>query len=263
MANCAKKLFNMDVSRIKKFSVLSLFYDVESYRIAFGWGAAKCAGVFVLCCALFALAACLVVYAPVKKGFDENIGAVRSALKEVKIEKGKVVPIAGTDIEIKSPDGAVFAVVSKSPIDANKTRDLLFSIEGTRLSLYRDGSEMPFDLNSFEYGDARDLAQILPDWATVAFFVMPFVAFVSAVSVQMWHVFMLGAFAFIMDIPRGKFGMAKCLKLSLAVSVPAVCVNLAVVLGFGVMLPDVAVVAVSAVLLYFVYAALARARNQK
>jgi|GEM_PF-5761797 len=244
-------------------SPLKYFHDISAYARVLLWGWGKTALYFVFLCALFAAAALRTIYPPVQASYAENIDSLKNALSEIKIEGGKVQPYAGADIELKDAGGNVYGIISQKFLDANRTKNLVFSIEGTRLGVYQDSEEVSFDLSSFDYADAKNLAQTLPTWRVVKFCLLPSIAFAAAISVVFWNAAMLGIFMFLIDIPRRRFALGQCLKLATAALTPALAVNLAYACIFGGFLPNAAILVISGAMMFCVRAAILRKAAEK
>lgn len=229
------------------------FYDIPSYKEALKWGFLRSTLYFLFLCVLFAASAFVTIYAPIRTGYSENIDGLKDALSRVKIVGGKIQAYKGPQIQIKDAHGNVYGIISETFIDATKTKGLIFSIEGTRLSMYQGSQEMSLDLSQMQYGGVENLAQTLPPWNTVRFVVMPAMTFAAALSVNFWNMLTTGMLILIIDIPRRLLRMSRCIKLAMLSSTPALALNLLYALAFGQFLPNFAILTVSAGMAYFVY----------
>lgn len=237
---------------------IKTFYDMPAYAAALRWGALRALAYFMFVCALVAASAFITVYNPVKAAYEKNIAAIAGALENVKIKDGKIIPFDGAAIAVNSPEGEPVGIISKTSIDANTAKKLAFSIEGKRLTIYQPNGEISFDLGSVDFGSAENLAQALPTWGMLKWTAIPAVAFAMAVSLMSWHAFMLGTFAFIMDIPHKCLRFGNSLKLAVAASTPAALLGLGYSIASGKMLPEAATMLVSAALVYFAASAAIR-----
>lgn len=235
-----------------------IFYDPRACKAAAGWGVLRTTAHFALLCAITGASIFATIYQPVKKAYSQNIGALAGALENVKIKDGKIAPYSGKNIEVKNAEGGVFAIISEKSIDANTAKKLAFSIESQRLSIYSPEGEISFDLGGMDFGAAENLAQTLPSWDTLAAVAVPAVSLAMAVSIMAWRAFMLGAFAFIIDIPHRRLRLANSLKLAVAASTPAAAIGLAYSLAAGRVLPEAASMAISALVLYLAASAIIR-----
>ncbi len=232
--------------------LIKLFYDVPTYAKCLRWGIFKTLLYLLFIALITATSGYLTICEPIKKAYFENIGELKTQLANIKIENGKIQPYLGNELAIKDALGETFAIVASKAIDVHKTKNLIFSIEGKRLSIYQAGEEMSFDLGSFDFGNASNFAETLPSWNDVQFIIMPFVVFLISLSITIWHSLMLGTFAFIIDIPHKRLRAFNSIKMGILASTPAAIISLMYTLAFRQMLPDYIVMIISTAMLYFV-----------
>ncbi len=229
-----------------------LFYDIPTYAKCLKWGKTKTIFYLLLIAFITATSAYVTIYNPIKKAYFENIGELKTQLANIKIVNGKIQPYSGNELSIKDTTGETFAIISPKVIDVHKTKNLIFSIEGKRLSIYQSGEEMSFNLDSFDFGNASNFAETIPSWNDVQFIIMPFVVFMISLSITIWHSLMLGTFAFIIDIPHKRLRTFNSIKMAIVASTPAAIIALIYALIFKQMLPDYIVMIISTAMLYFV-----------
>ena len=232
--------------------LLKLFYDIETYEKCLKWGFFKTLTFLIFLAMTMTISAYVIIYNPIKIAYSENIDTVKNALANIKISDGKVQQYTGEPIKVKDKNGQTFAIISSKTIDANDTKNLAFSIEGKRLSIYQDGEEMSFDIDAFDFTNQTNLSQALPSWSDVKYAILPLVVFAISLSITIWHSLMLGAFAYIIDIPHKKLRLFNCIKLAILALTPASLISLGYSLMFHRMLPDFAVMIISAAMLYYI-----------
>ncbi len=232
--------------------ITKLFYHTPTYAKCLKWGVLKSLGYLIFITALTTAAGYLTIFEAIKTSYIENIDTLKSALGKVKINNGKIQPYLGEEITIKDNLGETFAIISPNSIDAHKIKNLVFSIEGKRLSIYQEDEEITFDLSTFNFGSTTNLAETLPSWREIKFAIMPFTVFVISLSITFWHTFMLGTFAFIIDIPHKKLRFFNSLKLGMLALTPATIISLGYTIAFRQILPEFITVVISSAMLYFV-----------
>ena len=242
--------------------IIKTFYDINTYKNVLKWGFVKTFSYFVFICVLFSVSILQIVSQPLKESYNANIANIKTALEKVTIENGEM-KIPQKNIEIKNPSGKLIGIISNSFIDANTAKDLVFSIEKNRFSIYPNGEEMSFSLNGINFGNVKNLAEVLPTWNDIKYIILPMATLASGVSVIIWRVLMLASFAFIMDIPRRRLRFSKSVKLAIITQTP-VCI-LAIIFAFVLdrILPDSAAMVISAIILYYAYINIIRLEQEQ
>ncbi len=232
-----------------------IFYDINVYKKSLKWGFFKTASYLLLMCVLLATSVVFTTYTPIKQEYLSNINQTKQALEKIKIVDGKAVPLKEGEIEIKSQNGDVFAIISAKTIDASKIKNLLFTIEGSNFSIYQQDEEMSINMDSLDFGQdpqIKSLADVIPSWDVIKFTILPIVAFFTCLSITAWHLLIMGTFAFIIDIPYRKLRFANSLKLAILAITPAVLINLAFSIILSKPIPESIMVIISVAMLYYV-----------
>ncbi len=219
------------------------------------WNALKCMSMFLFLCTLLSASVFYGIYPSIKTSYDENIDNVKNALANIKIVDGKIQPLKDKSIEIKDKEGNVFAILSAKAIDINKLKNLLFTIEGQRLSIYQNGDETSFNLSNMDFGNNSkftSLANVIPSWDFIKYCILPTTIFFTSISICLWNVLMLATFAFIVDMPHRLIGFYNSIKLAITASTPAVIINLVYAIFFSKILPESAMMIITVVVLYYV-----------
>lgn len=242
--------------------IAKTFYSIDVYQSVLKWGFIKTSLYFIFICFLFSLSLLKIISQPVKESYNANIANVKTALQKVAIENGQI-KYPQTNIEIKNSAGKTIGIVSKDFLDANTAKNLVFSIENNRFSIYPNGEEMSFNLQGINFAPAKNLAEILPTWNDVKFVILPVATLASALSVIVWRMLMLATFAFIMDIPHRRLRFVKSLKLAIVAQTPASLLGILFAITLNRILPDSASLAISAIILYFACINIIRSNTQQ
>ena len=241
-----------------------VFYDINTYKKVLKWGVIKTCTYFFILCTILTVSLLITVYTPIKTNYVECIENVKDALSKIKIIDGKVVPLKEGSIQIKDKNNKVFAIISANAIEPTKIKELLFSIEGTRFSMYQDGKELSINMNDLDFGKsetAQSLADAIPPWSFIKFFILPATMFFTCVSISLWNIIVLGTFAFIVDMPYKQIKLLNALKLAIVASTPAIFINLIYAILFSKIMPESVIVLISAIMLYYVSINIIRVKN--
>ena len=232
---------------------IKLFYDVNTYIKILKWNAIKVASYFIFLCILLSTSITFSIYPSIKKSYDDNIENVKDALTNIKVIDGKIQPLINRTIEVKDAQGNVFAILSSNVIDIKKLKNLVFSIEGQRFSLYQNNEEMSFNLSNLYFDkNIKNLADIIPTWASIKYFILPITIFFTSISICLWHILMLATFAFIVDMPHRFLRFFNSIKLAITASTPAVIINFVYSIITAKVLPESIMMIITAMLLYYV-----------
>lgn len=240
-----------------------LFFRLDAYFKALKWGALKTTATFAFLCAVFAFNTAVVLRAPIAKFYDANAETLKEALAQVKFQNGAFV-LPENEIDIKDSTGTLYGIISKKPIDANKVKNIAFAVEGERLIFFQNGEENAFELSKIfsasPNADAQtaatkntktfSLADFVPTKAEMEHVYIPSLAAITAVFVVVWRIALLGAFAFLLDIPRRRLRLGKSLKLAMLATVPPSIFALCFSLAFGRLLIEPVVLILAAAIVY-------------
>ena len=221
-------------------SVLGMFYksfwSVKAYAFAvYSWKWRMAAYFFVL-----SLAASVVPYLSadrmVSAVMKRDIPEIERKLAGVEIVDWRVRTPGGGDIEFKNASGVVYGVVTQNFVDATKTKGLLFSLEGDRLTLYADGNEHTLLLKTLS-PDRKDFnaSELLLYYAAMAKRALPAASFAVALTSVLIYALLLSLAVFILAQTRMPgLGWVRCFKLAVLSLTPAVFVDLALFVLTGI-----------------------------
>ncbi|MBO5254475.1 MAG: DUF1189 family protein [Opitutales bacterium] len=232
---------------------IKLFYDVNTYIKILKWNAIKVASYFIFLCILLSTSITYCIYPSIKKSYDDNIVSIKDALTHIKVVDGEIQPLVNRTIEINDADGNVYAILSSKAIDIKKLKNLVFSIEGKRFSLYQNNEEMSFNLSNLYFDKSiKNLADVIPNWTSIKYFILPLTIFFTCISICLWHILMLATFAFIVDMPHRFLRFFNSIKLAVTASTPAIIINFVYSIITAKILPESIIMVISAILLYYI-----------
>lgn len=240
-----------------------LFFRLDAYFKALRWGTLKTTATFAFLCAVFAFNTALVLRAPIAEFYNANAETLKAALAQVKFQNGAFA-LPENEVDIKDSNGTVYGIISKKPIDANRVKNIVFAVEGERLIFFQNGEENAFELSKMfpqeksantqqqaENGAKTfSLADFVPTKTEMERVYIPSLSAITAGFVVVWRIALLGAFAFLLDIPRRRLRLGKSLKLAMLATVPPSVFALCFSLAFGRLLIEPVVLILAAVIVY-------------